>query len=325
MNTCNNPYFNLALEEYVFTSLDPEEEWFILWQNRPAIIVGRNQNTIEEINQQLVEGKNIKVVRRITGGGAVYHDLGNLNFTFVVRDHLGSGFDFAHFTQPVVAALEKIGVQAENNGRNDITIQGKKFSGNSQYRGRGQLLHHGTLLFSSNLEEMTRVLQVDQEKISSKGVKSVRSRVTNISEHLDRPITIDDFKTILVQTIQEDTGHQPVYNLTEKDRQAIKNLVEKKYGLWEWNYGVSPPFNLQKHARFDWGRIDLRLDVKKGIINNLHIFGDFFANRDVDELKLIITGVPYNRRGLEKRLECVKVSEYLPGFSNREFIELLLG
>ena len=196
-----DPTFNLAFEEYVFESMDQNETYFMLWQNDHAIIVGKHQNTIEEINQDFVKEQGIKVVRRLTGGGAVYHDLGNLNFTFIVNNDSGKPFDFQSFTRPVVKALQSLGVNAEFNGRNDITIDGKKFSGNSQYAKRGRVLHHGTVLFNSKLDTVQNALKVKKDKIESKGVKSVKSRVTNIADYLEPGFTLEDFKKALVSYV----------------------------------------------------------------------------------------------------------------------------
>jgi lipoate-protein ligase A len=181
INESVNPYYNLALEEYLLKETDPGDDLFMLWQNRPAIIVGRNQNTWDEINLDFVRKNNIAVVRRMTGGGAVYHDLGNLNFTFIARDRKESSaiLDFARFARPVVDALRELGVPAEFSGRNDIVVDGAKVSGNAQYRYKDLVLHHGTLLFDSRIEDMVQALNVSKDKIASKGVASVRSRVAS--------------------------------------------------------------------------------------------------------------------------------------------------
>jgi len=189
-NPSTDPHFNLALEEYVMTNCKDGETYFLLWQNEPSIIIGKHQNTVEEINSSFVKDNNIHVVRRLSGGGAVYHDLGNLNFTFIIGSGKEGMFDFGKFTQPIVKMLQSRGVNAELNGRNDLTIEGKKFSGNSQYIKNNRLLHHGTLLFNSNLEDVAKALMVSGEKIESKGVKSIRSRVTNILEHMADKISV---------------------------------------------------------------------------------------------------------------------------------------
>lgn len=324
INLLTDPFYNLALEEYCLNNFD-DREILILWQNMPTVVIGRNQNTIEEINLDFVQEKDIKVVRRLSGGGAVYHDLGNLNFTFIVNDHSGlNRYDFARFTRPVISALEKMGVRAEDNGRNDITIEGKKFSGNAQYRRGHKLLHHGTLLFNSDLEEMVRVLNVDPEKIISKGVKSVRSRVTNIAEHLTEPVDINIFKNILTQTIFGDQIHEQ-YMLNQDETNAVKRLKEEKYSTWEFVFGSSPPFNLVKKAQFDWGNIKVHLNIKRGRIEACIIYGDFFAGQDIAELSRHLYGIEYREEAIRKCLEAVNISSYLPQIDSEEMVKLLIN
>lgn len=193
-NESKDPHFNLALEEYVFYNFDPNEEYVILWQNEPSVIIGRNQNTIEEINAKFIKEHNINVVRRMSGGGAVYHDLGNLNYTFIINSDKDVISNFKKFTEPIVSALAKLGVKAEFSGRNDITIDGKKFSGNAQHYANNRLLHHGTILFNSDLAVVQEALNVKIDKLKSKGVKSVRSRVTNVYPYLKEKLLLKSLK-----------------------------------------------------------------------------------------------------------------------------------
>ena len=188
-NETTNPFYNLAMEEYLF-NLNDKTDYLLLWRNEPTIVIGKHQNTIEEINSDYVREKQIHIVRRITGGGAVYHDLGNLNYSLIIKSDYEGGYDFRKFTLPIVKALERLNIKAEQSGRNDITIDGKKFSGNAQFVSKGKLLHHGTLLFDSEMEELAKALKVSKDKIESKGIKSVRSRVTNIKEFLQDDIGI---------------------------------------------------------------------------------------------------------------------------------------
>ena len=197
VNENTDPRINLAVEEYALNYLDPREDYAILWQNEPAVIIGRNQNTVAEVNAPYIKEHGIHVVRRLSGGGAVYHDFGNLNFTFIVDADKTVVSNFEYFTKPVIEALASLGVKAEFSGRNDITIDGQKFSGNAQYWSKDRLLHHGTILYNSDLSVVQEALNVKLDKIQSKGVKSVRSRVTNIFPHLPKPITIDEFKETL--------------------------------------------------------------------------------------------------------------------------------
>ncbi len=325
INHSNDPYFNMAVEEYALTTLAQQDDCFLLWQNRPAIIVGRNQNALEEINREYVEQHGIAVVRRLTGGGAVYHDLGNLNFTYVVHDE-GKGFEFHRFSQPVIKALATLGITAELSGRNDILIDGRKFSGNAEYRHRDRLLHHGTLLFDSELAVVSASLNVKPQKIESKGVKSVRSRVTNISEYLTSDVSLGNFRQALMQaTVQEFGAELHDYQLSGTDLAAIEQLRDEKYSTWEWNYGKAPEFNLRKERRYDFGEVDVRLNVKDGVIREAHIFGDFFSNAAIGDLAKALQGIRYRREDLLGALASLDFAHYLPKLSPEDFVELLLA
>lgn len=322
-NASTDPYFNMALDEYVTKNMK-RGTIFYFYQNRPTVVIGRNQNTFEEINFDFIKEKGIEVVRRISGGGAVYHDLGNLNFTFVADAEEYAGFDFVKFTRPVIKTLEKIGIKAEHTGRNDITIDGKKFSGNAQYRYKNRVMHHGTILFDVNIEDMVQALNVSPDKIISKGVKSVRSRVTNVSEHLNTPLSIEEFREILTRTILEEEEFNTQYELTEEDLKAIKELRDQKFKTWEWVYGTSPAFNVQKKLRFDWGSIDIRLNVEKGIIRGCKIYGDFFAARDMEEFENLLVGARYAEEDISGKIMQIDVAEYLPAASKDDILKVLL-
>ncbi|MDD3269300.1 MAG: lipoate--protein ligase [Syntrophomonadaceae bacterium] len=322
INQSNDPYFNLALEEYAVKNLPDSENYFILWQNRPAVIIGRNQNTLEEINHDYIKEMEITVARRMSGGGAVYHDYGNLNFTFVVAEN-NDFANFAKFTRPVINALGRLGIAAENNGRNDITIAGKKFSGNAQFKHKNRLMHHGTILFASNFEEMVEALNPSAEKISSKGIKSVRSRVTNISEHLVQPISIEEFKQILTEEVFREEKNNASYQLGEQDLQAVNELRDKKYATWDWIYGNSPAYNVRNKAAFPWGSLDIRLEVKRGTISGCRIFGDYFASRDIAELENALTGIKHREDDISKCLDHIDLGTFLPQAEKQDFIELI--
>lgn len=323
INPSTDPFFNLALEEYLLMNESDSNDYFLLWQDRPVVVVGRNQNTLEEINPEAVKSQGVEVVRRLSGGGAVYHDAGNLNFTFIVNEENRAGLDFARFTGPVIKTLARMGIKAENSGRNDITIGGRKFSGNAQCRFKHRLLHHGTLMFDCRIEDMVKVLNVSPDKIVSKGVKSVRSRVTNISEHLKQPVSLQEFKDLLVQTVRDEGYLQGERQLSKSELLAIKTLRQDKYISWDWVYGNSPPFNIQRKKTFPWGTVDLRLDIKNGLVAGCTVYGDFFSNRDVNELGRFLAGTPYRRPDIDQKLAAIDLYSYFPAANSGEIEGLI--
>lgn len=246
-----DPAWNLALEQFVFDQLGPREDCFMLWQNDRTIVVGKYQNVLEEINSTYVKEHGITVVRRLSGGGAVYHDRGNLNFTFVARDCQGGMIDFSSFCRPVVDALREMGVPAQINGRNDMTIGDKKFSGNAQYLRQGRVMHHGTLMFDSDLEAVGQALAVRPDKIQSKGLKSVRSRVTNIKPYVNDPqMTVEDFWAALRERMFRCFSMRK-YQLSPQELEQVEELRERIYSQWEWNYGHSPACSIRKERRVE--------------------------------------------------------------------------
>lgn len=319
-----DPRINLAIEEYALTNLDVEEGLLLFYINQPSIIIGRNQNTIEEINTDYVEENDIIVVRRLSGGGAVYHDLGNLNFSFLTKDEGDNFQNFKKFTQPVVDALNHMGVKAELSGRNDILAEGKKFSGNAMFSTNGRMFSHGTLMFNANIEEVVRALRPKKEKMESKGIKSVRSRVTNIIDLLDdQTVTIEDFRLEILQAIFGGEDQIRYYELTEEDWKAIHKISEERYQKWEWNYGKSPKFNTQRSKKFASGFIDLHIEVKKGMIEDIQIFGDFFGVGDMVDLEQALKGVRYETSAIRKALQPFDLPTYFGGVTGEEFVQLM--
>jgi len=323
-NNCKDPHFNLALEEYAIKYLNPSQAYIILWQNEPSVIIGKNQNTSEEINSKYISDNNINVVRRLSGGGAVYHDLGNLNFTFIVTNENDVASNFRIFTEPVINALRKLGVEAEFTGRNDITIDGKKFSGNAQYYYGDRLLHHGTILFNSNLSVVQDALNVKQEKIESKGIKSVKSRVTNVYPYLKKDISIDEFKDTLLKFFMNDENYKDKeYILTEDDIKKIHELMKNRFSTWEWNYGESPAFDVEKGKRYTGGKLELKFNVADGLIKKLKINGDFFGRKGVGELEPALLGIKYRESDVKAALTNTDFEGYFAGISVDDFIDCM--
>lgn len=310
--------FNLAMEQYAFDSFDHHKEYFILWQNKNAVIIGKNQNTVKEINSSFIKKHDIQVIRRLSGGGAVYHDLGNINYTFIVNE-TDSRMNLALFTKIISDTLNKLGIHCETNGRNDILIDGKKFSGNAQYHKNHRVMHHGTLMFNSDLTMLTNALNVSENKIKSKGIDSIRSRVTNIRDHLSESITIKEFKQQFLNTLFQGIHTTPCV-LSSDDIQYIKQIRDDIYNTWQWNYGYSPNYTMTKSRRFEnCGEIELCINVNKGIITSFRAYGDYFSLKPLSELYSLLESCPYRIDAVKARLENVKIDDYFSGLDIKQF------
>ncbi len=315
LNEHTDPYFNLASEEYLIDHVGGEV--MMLWRNAPSVIIGKNQNAYAEINEPFVRSKGIKVVRRLTGGGAVFHDLGNVNYTCIVPRESGQTLDFARFAMPVIGALRALGVPAEFSGRNDITIEGKKVSGNAQCVRSGKMMHHGTLLFRSDMTDLAGALNVDPDKIKAKGIKSVRARVGNIGDYLP------DYDVLSFKHYLEEFFEGEKRGFTEEEEKEIALLTEKKYSTWEWNFGESKELSVRKKKYFPFGLVDFRLSADGGVIRECDISGDFFGVSDVNELASRLIGVRLESEALKAAID--DPSDYIWGATASDLAELILS
>lgn len=315
--------FNLALEEYVFEHMSRDREYLLLWQNSNAIIVGRHQNTMAEINTDFVRSRNIQVVRRLSGGGAVYHDLGNLNYSFIVDAKQGQQVDLRRFCEPVAKALRDMGADAEVSGRNDILVDGQKISGNAQYVRQGRVMHHGTILFDSDLSVLGQALQVDPAKIQAKGVKSVRSRVTSVRRYLSSDLTLTQFREKLVEALLKDMSFTR-YELTSQDIAAVETLCRQRYATWEWNYGSSPACSMIRKRRIEGcGTVEAHILLDGGCIRKMKICGDFFCTLEPEDLAEKLVGCRLDEKQCLEALRSCAVSDYITGLSNTDFVRLI--
>lgn len=318
-----SPYFNFALEYYLMTEKELDSDViFMFWRTSPTIMVGKFQNTIEEINKKYVEENNINIVRRMSGGGTIYTDMNGWQFTFITKNYKGSGIDFKEFTDPIIEALKEQGIDAYFNSRNDLLIDGKKFSGNAQYIKNNSRLHHGSILFNTDIESMVKSITVAEDKIISKGIKSVRERVTNVAEHFDKDIDALEFKDIMLKSLLKNTNK--VYNLTEEDIKRVNEIAKEKFETWEWNYGASPKFNITKGKRYDGGKVEFRINVEKGTIKDVSINGDFFGEGDVEDISKVLCGCRYNKEDVINVLDTIDTEKYFYKIKKDEIIECII-
>lgn len=314
-----DPYYNLAADEYVLKNFT--EDCFMLWRNEPSIIVGKHQNTLAEINLDYVRQNNIKVVRRISGGGAVFHDLGNLNFTFVRNSDEGAQVDFRKFTEPILEVLGIMGIEAKFEGRNDLTIDGKKFSGNAEHVWKNRTLHHGTLLFSAEITDLSAALKVNPLKFTDKAVKSVRSRVTNISEHLKEKMDVIEFRDRIMKHIMSKYPDSREYHYSPEDRAGIVRLRDEKFSRWDWNFGYSPRYDFERMIRTQGGSVEFHFNVEKGIIQDIRIYGDFFHRLDIDVIEKALVGVKHDYDSILKSLSGFRFNDYFKNINPEEFVQ----
>jgi len=315
------PAFNLAFEQYAFDTLSLSDDLFMLWQNHDTVIVGLHQNTMQEINRSYIDGNKIPVIRRLSGGGAVFHDRGNLNFTFITKETDNSEIDFELSCKPIAEALISMGVPVEFSGRNDMSVEGKKFSGNARYFKDGRLMHHGTILFDVDMDKLAQTLKVSEDKLESKGVKSVRSRVVNLREYLD--MTVEEFWAALREKM---AANMAEYKLSQQDIGAIEDIKKMRYGTWEWNYGQSPAFSIEKKRRIEgFGSIRLCMNSEKGRITALATDGDYFGVKPFADVAKALTGVQLERGALQDALKELNLSDYYESLGMEQFVDLVLN
>lgn len=324
----HDPKLNLAIEYYLLNEVKLDEPILLFYINDNSIIIGRNQNTYEEVNTAYVEENGVEVVRRFSGGGAVYHDMGVLCFCFITEDDGDSFRDFKKFTSPVIDALHQMGVEgAELKGRNDLVIDGKKFSGNAMYSKNGRMTAHGTLMFDSEIEAVVKALKPKKHKLESKGIKSIRSRVTNIKPFLDDSyqfMNAKDFREQLLLYIYDTDSKENVkeYVLTEDDWEKIDAFAAEYTANWNWNYGKSPEFDMERSERLSVGTVEVKMNVRKGKIEDIRIYGDFFGLGEIEDVEKELQGIPYTKEAIREAINKVDVNKYFGKVETEELVDL---
>jgi len=293
LSKTSNPAYNLATEEFLLKSITKDA--FYLYINKPSIIVGKHQNSLAEINYTYTQRNNIPVYRRLSGGGTVYHDLGNLNFCFITNEEKGNLVNFDKYTAHIVKALENMGLTINVGKRHDLSIDGKKITGTASHVFKNRAMHHGTLLFSSDLSVLNKCLNVTTHKFEDKAVKSVRSTVTNIAEHLSQPITMEKFTSHIFNSLRSSFTKTKEHKLSIKDNEFITGLVNKKYNTWKWNYGYSPIYNLSANIEINEQTITSELTVEKGIVSRVSFNSkEPVMQNTLNNLARVIKGAQHN-------------------------------
>lgn len=324
VNNSHNPAYNVALEAYAFRELLAEDELFILWINEPTIVIGKHQNAIEEINKTYTDEHGIHVVRRLSGGGAVYHDLNNLNYTIISNKSQEGAFDFKTFSQPVIETLADLGVTATFTGRNDLEIDGKKFCGNAQAYYKGRMMHHGCLLFDVDMTVLGNALQVSKDKIESKGVKSVRARVTNILDELPEKMTVEAFSNQLLNKMKESYPDMTEYVFSDDDLKNIQALADQQFGTWDWTYGEAPEYTIKRSVRYPAGKITTYANVEKSVIKGMKLYGDFFSIKDVADIEQALIGLRYEYQDVLAKLQTIDTTQYFTNITPQEIAKSIL-
>lgn len=320
-NPSTNPYYNMAFDEYCLESLPIDEPVFFLWQNRPAVIVGYNQEVNTEVNLDYLKEKGIDLVRRVTGGGAVYHDLENLNYTIVGRSE-DLERDYPEYAALMMKALQALGVPATLSGRNDILVDGKKVSGFAKRVCKDRLMVHGTLMYNVDVDVLTHVLNPSTTKLQSKGIASVRSRVTNLCNYLPELSDIQAFKNRL-EEILSNNYLDAEYKLSEADLAHIQQLTDEKFATWEWNYGRSPKATLVQSARLACGTVEIHLTLAENRIASCRFGGDFLGNLPASDVEKALTGIPYEINEIRKCLSKIEISRYFDRVSADDLLEMM--
>ncbi len=318
----NQAAFNQATEEYFLKNF--KKDFYMLYRNKAAVIIGKHQNTLAEINLQKCEEEGIEIIRRLSGGGTVFHDEGNLNYCFISKGEKGELINFRKYSQPVIDVLQSLNVNAKFEGKSDLTIDGMKFSGNASHIYRSKVMQHGTMLFSSDLSRLNSLLKINPLKFKDRGIRSIRSRVTNISDHLASPMKIVELQSEIVKHMQNQFPGVKEYVLTQTDQKAIQKLMDEKYLKWEWNFGYSPKYTFERLISFPNGNIlEVELDIEKGRIYRAEILGNCIKMGNINELENKLINIPHHKESMLQELENSDMNTYFLKINLEEFMKAI--
>lgn len=322
ISSSHQPAFNLATEEYLLKNY--QDDFFFLYSNSPALIVGKHQNTLAEINLEKTEQEKIPVVRRLSGGGTVFHDEGNLNYCFIKKGEKGKLVDFQKYSQPIINTLQKLSVDAKFEGKSDLTIDGKKFSGNASHVYKNKIMQHGTMLFSSDLKRLNQLLKVNPLKFKDRGVRSIRSKVTNISDYLSSPITLAEFSQLIIKEVYLNFPDAREFTLSASDKENIESLMDEKYNNWEWNYGYSPNYQFEKITNFPGGLIlDVKLKIEKGLIRKMELDGNCIKFETINSFENRFSNINHDKTTVLKAIKESKLEHYFNKIDENQLISAL--
>ncbi len=312
VNTSTDPYFNMAFDEYCLQQYRSDESFFYLWRNRPSVIIGLNQNAYSEVNLDYLHSHGITLARRVTGGGAVYHDLQNLNYTFVGR---------SVSPEPFAQALRSLGVRAEVSGRNDIFVDGRKVSGYARRVWREREIVHGTLMYDVDIDTLTRVLDVPGSKMESKGIASVRSRVANLKDYLPGMSSLDELQAALSEILAAGDGQ---IRMSPEDLAEVRRAAEEKFSTWDWIYGHSREADFRRRSKLACGTVEAGVSIDRGRIARVEFSGDFIGDKPSEQISSALAGIRFEREAIVSALQSVRVQDCFPGAGPGEIADLLV-
>lgn len=321
LSTYHEPHFNLAAEEILLK--ERQDDYFLLYRNKPSVVVGKHQNALAEINLEHLRDHGLQVARRISGGGTVYHDLGNLNFSFITSGEEGTLVDYKKHTAPVIDALGTLGLRVRLGSRNELLLGKYKISGTASHVYKRRALHHGTLLFNTNLSRLEGALRIREGSYQDRAVRSVPSKVTNLAGHLNQPLSVEAFELAIMKGVMAHLGKARQVDFSSKDMKEITSRIESKFQTWEWNYGYSPRYEFEREISLKSGTLALHVKVEKGIIREASFLGEGMEKGQAQGLAQVLVGTIHDPETLRQRISGIQVEAYIAGLDNEQLLAAL--